>query len=278
MKPTLKDITGKNHTSYSAFDTYQQCGEKYRLSRVLAVPEEQSWWLIGGSAFHTASEWWDAGDDHTLDNIWQAAWDKATEDLDRSKPIRAGGRATKAHPDKENEAWWMEHGVVMLTDYVKWRETSGWEIYTDNDTPFIEWEFNISIPRNDADEVVLKGYVDRVFVTPEGELVVVDLKTGNTIPAASTQLGVYAVALAQRGGINPLLGSYYMARKGETTQLRSLAHYTPDMLAYWIGSFVDSVRDERFVPHVTAMCGTCSVAQYCYAVGGNAPYALPFQK
>lgn len=277
-KPTLTQLTGKNHISYSSFDTFQQCGEKYRLTRILKVQEEQAWWLYGGTAFHTATEWWDMGDAHAIPEIWQAAWEKATEEIDRTKPIRAGGRATKAFPDKENEAWWMEHGPLMLQDYVKWRDTSGWVIYEDNDVPFIEWEFTITLPRPDGDEIPIKGYVDRVFVTPEGEVVVVDLKTGGHAPAASTQLGVYAVALAQRGGVRPLLGAYYMARKGDLTEQRSLIHYTPEMLSYWMGSFVDSVRDERFVPHVTSMCQSCMVAPFCYAVGGSAPYALPFQK
>ena len=276
-KPTLRELTGKDHVSYSGFDTFQQCGEKYRLTRVLSVAEEQAWWLFGGSAFHTASEWWDLGDDHPLPEIWQAAWDKATEDIDRTKPIRAGGRATKAYPDKENEAWWMANGPVMLTDYVKWRESSKWSILSLKDD-FVEMEFEISLPREGGDDIAIKGYIDRVFVTPEGETVVCDLKTGNYAPASTTQLGVYAVAIAEKYGINPMLGCYYMSRKGEPTEMRSLIHYTPQLLSYWLGSFVDSVRDERFIPHVTSMCQSCMVAPSCYAVGGTPPTSLPFIK
>jgi len=277
-KPTLKELTGRNHVSYSSFDTYQQCGEKFRLTRVLQVEEGDAWWFYGGTAFHTAAEWWDLGDAHALPEIWKGAWDKATENLDPKKDIRAGGRATKAYPDKENDAWWNEHGPKMLEDYVKWRNTSGWEIYTDNGVPFVEWEFTVSFPREGKDEVAVKGFIDRVFVNPEGELIVCDLKTGSREPASTTQLGTYAVAMGQRGGVSPLLGCYYMSRKGEPSANRSLIHYTPEMLSYWLGSFADSVRDERFIPNVTSMCQSCMVAPSCYAVGGNAPYALPFQK
>lgn len=86
------------------------------------------------------------------------------------------------------------------------------------------------------------------------------------------------MAMGQRGGVSPMLGCYYMSRKGEPSANRSLIHYTPEMLAYWLGSFADSVRDERFIPNVSSMCQSCMVAPSCYAVGGSAPYALPFQK
>lgn len=282
-KPTLETLTGKKHISYSGFDTYLQCGEKFRLQRVLNVPEDQAWWFIGGTAFHTATEYWDRGDDRTLINIWHDAWVEATEGLDETKPIKAGGRATKQWPDKENAAWWGFHGPQMLADYVKWRGMSGWEIYTLGDQPFIEWEFLLTLEspilKDNASEFIqVKGFVDRVFVTPEGEAVVVDLKTGSREPASTMQLGVYAAALRHHGGIDPVLGGYYMSRTAKDPNLRALSMYTDQTVAYLLSTFEDSVREEKFIPHVTSMCQTCTVAPFCYAVGGQPPGGLPFEK
>lgn len=280
-KPSIETLTGKKHISYSGFDTYQQCGEKYRLTRVLHVPEDQAWWFIGGSAFHLASEYFDKGDDRRLIDIWNDAWVESTRDVDETKPIKAGGRATKQWPDKENAAWWGFHGPKMLEDYAKWRKSSGWEIYEVNGVPFIEWEFLLSLepPILMASEnIQVKGFVDRVFVTPDGEAVVCDIKTGSREPASTTQLGIYAAALRNHGGIDPALGGYYMSRKGETPNLRAMTMYTDRLVAYWLTVFEDSVREQKFLPHVTSMCGTCTVQEFCYAVGGKSPDGLPFEK
>ena len=282
-KPTLETLTGKPHFSYSALDTFQQCGEKFRLTRVLNVPEQQAWWFAGGSAFHLASEYFDHGKDMTLQQMWEKAWAECSADMDTSKNIMTGGRVSKAWPNKEDDAWWNFHGIKMLEDYARWRDDSKWEIYTVNDSPFIEWGFMLTLdnpmPEEGSSPVVqVKGFIDRVFVTPDGEVVVVDLKTGSREPASTTQLGIYAAALRQSGGVNPVLGGYYMSRKGEDPNLRGLGMYTNELIGYWLSVFEDSVREKKFLPHVTSMCRTCMVAPYCYAVGGTPPDGGPFNK
>ena len=280
-RPTVEQLTGRNSVSYSSLDTFQQCGEKYRLTRIHKVPQEQAYWNIGGKAFHLAAEWFDKGSDATGATLWREAWDKEMAEVDATAPIRAGGRATKQYPNKEDALWWGINGPNMLMDYFKWRAQSGWDIFDVDGHPVVEYEFTLVLPNvitsDDASpNVLVQGYIDRVFVNPNGELVVVDLKTGSREPAASTQLGVYAAGIRQRLGFNPPLGAYYMARKGDIGGLVSLAHYTDELLAYWISTFEDSIRSERFLPHVTSMCQTCTVAPACYAVGGKPPYTPPF--
>lgn len=40
------------YLSYSSFSTLTQCGEKYRLSRLVGVDEPPAVYFIGGTAFH----------------------------------------------------------------------------------------------------------------------------------------------------------------------------------------------------------------------------------
>lgn len=47
------------HLSYSQFDTFLSCGEKYRLTKIVEVPEKPAWFLIGGTAVHEATEVYD---------------------------------------------------------------------------------------------------------------------------------------------------------------------------------------------------------------------------
>lgn len=44
------------HISYSQYDTYVSCGEKFRLTRVVAVKEDGAHWFMGGTAIHSATE------------------------------------------------------------------------------------------------------------------------------------------------------------------------------------------------------------------------------
>lgn len=45
--------------SYSQMETLLSCGEKYRLTKIVQVPEQPAWYLIGGSAVHQATEAYD---------------------------------------------------------------------------------------------------------------------------------------------------------------------------------------------------------------------------
>lgn len=45
--------------SYSGFTTLLDCGEKFRLTRIDMVEEAPAWYLIGGSAVHSATEHYD---------------------------------------------------------------------------------------------------------------------------------------------------------------------------------------------------------------------------
>lgn len=44
------------HISYSQFNEYVACSEKYRLTRIVGVVEDPAYWFIGGTAVHEATE------------------------------------------------------------------------------------------------------------------------------------------------------------------------------------------------------------------------------
>jgi hypothetical protein len=56
------------HISYSQFSTYVECGEKYRLTRIVGIQEDPAYWFAGGTAVHTATE----AVDHALFEEYQA--------------------------------------------------------------------------------------------------------------------------------------------------------------------------------------------------------------
>src|SRR3989442_12932550 len=50
-----------NTPSPSAISSYIRCGKAFELKK-LGVEEVPSWWLLGGSAVHTATEWLGKGE------------------------------------------------------------------------------------------------------------------------------------------------------------------------------------------------------------------------
>ena len=51
------DLTNRDYLSYSSFTMFVECGEKYRLKKVVGVEaEEAAWYFTGGSAVHAGSE------------------------------------------------------------------------------------------------------------------------------------------------------------------------------------------------------------------------------
>lgn len=265
----LEAVTGRNYLSHSSLSSYLKCGEQFRLERVAGAPQGTAWYLVGGSAVHRASEMLDKGEQADLYEAWRMAWVECYRDDIDAKGInpldvRAGGRASKEWPNKENADWWQHHGPIMLQQYVAWRDArfaEGWQwLALPDGSPAVELGINLELGG-----VLVKGFIDRVMVTDSGELIVVDLKTGSHTPASTLQLAIYALGVEHHLGVLPILGGYYMARKAELSGPSSLLHYTPELVGRWFSQVRQGIEAELFVPQPSSLCGSCTVRPYCTA-------------
>jgi len=273
---TLEQKTGKNYISHSAMSTWLNCGWAYYLSRIQNVSENPSYWLVGGKSLHECTEIYDAwllNPDREWDSrqVFESRWHANYELADNGMPFRVGGRATKAYPNKEDAQWWLDTGPKMVDYWIQFRQDSGFQMYhLENGVPAIETELYAEIAA-----VNMKGFLDRLMVSPEGELVVIDIKTSSKEPATYTQLGTYAVLCEKVLGIRPTKGAYWMARTGELSALIDLSHYTEARLASQVRGFKLAVDNDIFIPQPGFMCGTCSVSHACYAVNGKESHLYP---
>ena len=273
---TLEQITGKDYVSHSALNTWLSCGWQFYLSRIQRVPEAPSYWLAGGKAVHESTELFDRlyfGTDKPFDptSAFNEAWERNFKESDNGMEWRAGGRATKAYPNKEDAAWWLDSGPKMVDFWMQFRNDSGYTMWQLPDgAPAIETELNQKVGG-----VNIKAFLDRLMVAPTGELVIVDIKTSSKEPASLTQLGIYAILVEKTFGVRPTLGSYFMARTGELTQPQNLDRYTENRLGSWAKGFELAMENKIFIPSVGFMCGTCSVNNACYAVGGKDSHLYP---
>lgn len=271
---SLETLTGSPFLSFSSLESWLTCGERYRLEKVVGVQQTKAWYLLGGSAVHEATEIIDRaylareGGKYdmvvpTSEEAWNAAWAKQLATLEANEEVRAGGRASKDWPEKENAAWWSHHGPVFTQAWVDWRDrviADGWTLLE------VEHAFEITLGT-----VPVRGFIDRIMVDDHGQVRVIDLKTGSHAPAGGLQAGIYGLGYEANTGIKPTIGQFFMNRKGQPTEPESLVKYTADQVGRWFDMARRAIEAEVFVPHVTAMCGSCSVQRFCVARGGTPP-------
>ncbi len=271
---TLEEKTGKNYISHSAMSTWLNCGWSFYLTRIQKIQENPSYWLVGGKSLHEGTEIYDAlepGAAFDSRAVFEQRWAENYKLADNGMPFRAGGKKTTAYPNKEDARWWLDNGPKMLDFWVQFRETSGYTIYELPDgAKAVETELNTEVGG-----VSMKGFLDRLMVSPEGELTVIDIKTSSKAPVTYTQLGTYAILTEKTMGIRPVKGAYWMARTGELTEPVELDHYTEGRLATHVKGFKIAVDNNIFIPQPGFMCGTCSVNHACYAVKGKNSHLYP---
>lgn len=281
---TLEELTGAAYLSYSGLSTYLECGEKFRLTRVNKAPRSPAYWFAGGTAVHYGAEVYDLnvaldGNSHEVamdaaikgfHHSFQAEIAKANEENPGAE-WRAGGRATKANPNKEDDWWWALDGPIQVKQYCEWRQAHNllnlW--VTPDGTLAVELGYELTLP---GSTTPTRGYIDRVFQHKgTGELITVDLKSGSRVPADVTQLGLYSSAIEAKYGVRPQFAAYYMTRKAELTERVDLTRFNAGMLGQWLDKARVGIEAGVFLPHITSMCGTCEVRDLCYAKNGDIP-------
>lgn len=204
---------------------------------------------------------------HEIATWWEAEWAREVAEQEQRSGVeaakwRAAGRKTKDKPDAESAKFWAEEGLRQVQSYADWLANSEWQIASFNGQPLVEF----SLAGTFAD-IPVKGYVDAVFDSPSG-WIVVDYKSGSRDPAGPQQLALYSVMLERLGMPRAEWGTFFNTRKGELGPVESLAQWDQ---AWWEKQFTRlmKARDhEIYLPHISDMCRGCGVRQFCYAVGG----------
>lgn len=271
------------HLSYSTIDGYKTCGLRFELQKVIGVEQRPGLAALGGNAVHTATEWYDEGGNVLFDReghfdaayAFREAWDQEVRNRREQSPSYEvadyvkTGRASAAYGGKRNLDWWMDNGPGMVQAWIDWRESSGWHLWELPDgSPAVEVELLIELPGGKP----IKMFIDRVMVTPAGQIVVLDIKTGR-IPETAEQLGLYAYGLAQEYGPEnrPTWGYFWHPDKGHGSP-QSIEMYTGEYLAEQADMAVRGINSGCFLAKPANNCGSwCGVSRYCPAVGGTKP-------
>jgi len=262
--------------SYSSLSSYAECGERWRLERLHHVTSSTWWATIAGSAVHTITEAFDLGKPLPDFELTLAA--NEAEAKGRGQEIKASGKVLKNHgteggPNKKDRDWWLIRGPEMVQAYIDWRALTKWEIPTMPDgAPAIE----VRVPAQFAGRDQL-GFIDRVFILPDGRVLIVDLKTGN-LPSTRLQLGTYAVALRKLWGIDADVGTFWLGKTGDiVTPLTDLTQYSEEFVDHQFEMAWRGIEAGVFLPSPSSMCRGCSVHEFCRAMGGRKGVTIPIE-
>ncbi len=208
-----------------------------------------------------------------MSDLWQQVWDETLQaelDHERSGDYTAeefyrSGRKSKEFPEKEGPDWWAVNGPKFVASWVNWRDHCGLDIWT---TPTGEPAIELQVIANKGNLEVL-SVIDRVMVDGDGNLYIVDLKSGSMTPAWPRQLALNNLGLTQQFGVTAQFGGFWNARKGGVDPWHDLRIYDEPWMWEQV-RMAREIRDQQlFVAQPTMLCSSsCSVRDYCKAIGG----------
>ncbi|HEY2670107.1 MAG TPA: PD-(D/E)XK nuclease family protein [Rugosimonospora sp.] len=141
-----------------------------------------------------------------------------------------------------------------------------------------ERECLVSVEVDDG-RLLLRGYIDRLDISPAGDLRVVDYKTGGAPREAFEaralfQLKFYALVLWRTRGVVPRVLRLLYLKDAEvcdyTPEVDELDRFERTLIALW--KAIDrATADRDFRPKPSRLCGWCAHQALCPAFGGTPP-------
>ena len=248
---------------------FKTCPLLYRFRTIDRLPERKSRAAVRGTLVHTVLE--------RLYDLPQAArtpaaalellapaWEELRQDADVAELFAAGAD----EPEETLEAWLTSAGRLVEAYF-------GLEDPTRIQPAGREQLVEVTLP----DGLLLRGYVDRLDVAPNGALRVVDYKTGSMPREAFEakalfQMKFYALVLWRtRGVVASQLKLLYLGDGDALTYAPDegeLVRFERTLHAIWT-AIERAVSTGDFRPSPSRLCGWCDHQALCPSFGGTPP-------
>lgn len=232
--------------SASDVETYRSCPLRYKYTRVLRIPTEQTIHQRFGIAVH-----------QVLERYHDSQADSQAGTLAQMMELLAGAWRRGGFGDGEHERELYEKARVALTRYHE-RLQEG-----DGEPVWFERSFSFTLGPHRV-----RGRVDRIDRLPTGEYELIDYKTGR--PRTSEQLGediqlsLYALGAQEDWGLQAPRQAYYYV----LDDLKAPVPPRAEGDAQWIKETVmevgEGIMQQRFEPTPgEAVCGMCDYRILC---------------
>ncbi|CCG03557.1 RecB family exonuclease [Blastococcus saxobsidens] len=255
---------------------FKTCPLLYRFRTIDRLPERKSRAAVRGTLVHSVLErLYDLpAARRTAESalkLLEPAWAELRDEpgvAELFATAHADGAETAAKAPESVEAWLASAGKLVE------------RYFTLEDPRRLEPEgreqlVEVTLP----DGLLLRGYVDRLDVAPNGALRVVDYKTGSMPREAfeSTalfQMKFYALVLWRtRGVVAAQLKLLYLGDGDALTYApdeQELIRFERTLLAIW-SAIERAVATGEFRPNKTRLCGWCDHQALCPSFGGTPP-------
>jgi DNA helicase-2/ATP-dependent DNA helicase PcrA len=242
------------HFSASALKTYQDCPLKYKFSYVLEVPTPSKTYFDLGNTVHSVVEVL------TKRQIEEKGYLPSLQDalalLDKYWVSNSYQSLTQEQEDRKA-------AESMLQYFVSWcaeRKSLGC-------TPFAaEKEFEIEVENGKK----LKGFIDRIDLTPSGDYEVFDYKTGKSMLNGNSirkdiQMNGYSLAVRSLYGRLPSTANLLYMRNAKSV-VYDVSDEIVDRAGQEISLLVQGILGEKFVPTPGPfICKFCDYRSICDA-------------
>jgi putative RecB family exonuclease len=252
---------------------FKTCPLLYRFRTIDRLPERKSLAAVRGTLVHAVLErLYDLpARERTLQaaqELVAPAWEQLREDADVAELFADGGATDDLPAAQSLEAWLASAGRLVET-YFSLEDPS--RIEPDGRELLVE----VTLP----DGLLLRGYVDRLDVAPNGALRVVDYKTGSMPREAFEgkalfQMKFYALVLWRtRGVVASQLKLLYLGDGDALTYAPDegeLVRFERTLHAIW-AAIERAVATGDFRPNRTRLCDWCDHQALCPSFGGTPP-------
>lgn len=268
------------HLSYSTLDQWFSCPKKVQLAKIQKAPQLPAWWFAGGSAVHAATEEYDHWTlldpvdrpKFSIKESFSEHFMGEVKEIEEKEPDRTKWRHAGPKTAPETYDAWMKLGPLLVGNYIKWRRSTDYVVWTAgadlvrSEVVGIEIDLSFTPPGCDRE---VKAYADRIFWSASLEQThIIDLKTGTRGPTTPLQFGVYRAGLEALHGVVAVTGMAFMNREGKPGKAFTLAKYTPDYVGKLFGHLSRAVDAQVFPAHQGSSCRMCDVQESCYAQDG----------
>jgi putative RecB family exonuclease len=252
---------------------FKTCPLLYRFRTIDRLPERKSLAAVRGTLVHTVLEkLYDLPARERTPaaarELVAPAWEDLRADPEVAELFAEGGAADDEPAGPSLDAWLASAGKLVET-YFSLEDPS--RIEPDGREQLVE----VTLP----DGLLLRGYVDRVDVAPNGALRVVDYKTGSMPREAFEakalfQMKFYALVLWRtRGVVASQLKLLYLGDGDALTYAPDegeLVRFERTLQAIW-AAIERAVATGDFRPNRTRLCGWCDHQALCPSFGGTPP-------
>ena len=231
--------------SHSSMSMYLECPQKFKFRYIDKLPEQPKWFFSFGQSVHAALEF--------LYSIPALPPPTLAQLLEHYKKNWKKDGYKNAEQEREHLA----EGEKILTDFYKLH-------IKDFRLPlFAEYKFEFEV-----EGVPLLGFVDRIDRLDNGNLSVIDYKTGKAIKQErlheDRQLTLYQMAVERLLGAKVERLTFYHLPSQKPLTVGPRAQQQLDALAETIVSVNEGIQAERFDPTPSEkVCQWCDFRPHC---------------